>query len=65
MLTQWALQGQRLTRSSCSVGTDLKYWSNAISHCKLTTQLGSSQYADRTRGISYPDKKHEDEYVRV
>ncbi len=40
------------------------YWSNAISQCKLTTQFASSCYVDRTtRGISYPDKKLENEYV--
>ncbi len=42
---------------SCSLGTDLKYWSNAISHCKLVN------YAAWLIALRGSDEKHEDEYA--
>ncbi len=63
-LVAWIAAGGTTTESepcrfgSCSLGIDVKYWSNATSHCKHFLITGLT-----THGISYPDKKHEDEYV--
>ncbi len=52
---------------SCSLGTDLKYWSNAISHCKLTVHTAWRIVlcgSNKTWNL-VPRQKPEDEYVNV